>query len=140
MAKTRGSGAKSEGPQGPDTRCEGRIQVTGEVRLLGSACPTPAAVLRVSLLDTSLADAPALEVASVMVDRVAQRLMRGELLKFALVCQQVNPKSSYCLQAHIDQNGDALIKPGDWVSRESYPVITFGYPQHQVVQVVALNL
>jgi hypothetical protein len=37
-----------------------------------------------------------------------------------------DPRGSYAVRVHIDIDGDAEVSQGDFISMQSYPVITFG--------------
>lgn len=111
-----------------------KARVTGEICLPVDARVNAKSLVRVQLLDTSLADAPALEVACQKIGGIEAKLARREMLRFDLTCDRVDPHASYSVQVHVDQNGDGNIKPGDFVNLESCPVITYGYPETVQVQ------
>lgn len=113
--------------------------VTGEILLPAGASLKPSALARVQLLDTSLADAASVEVANQLVSGLAARLAKGETVEFSLVATHTDAQASYSVCVHIDQDGDGQIKPGDFVSTQNYPVITFGYPKRVCVQTVLVN-
>ena len=117
----------------------GKTLVTGEILLPAGASIKSSAVARVQLLDTSLADAPSVAIASQVVGAVATKLAKGGVLEFSLAAPNPDAQASYCVSVHIDQDGDGQIKPGDFVTTQSYPVITFGYPSRVRVQTVVVN-
>ena len=111
-----------------------KARVTGEISLPAGARVNAKTLARVRLLDTSLADAPAVEVACQQIGGVEEKLARRETLRFDLTCDPVDPHASYSVQVHVDQNGDGNIKPGDFVNVENCPVITYGCPETAQVQ------
>lgn len=112
--------------------------VTGEILLPAGAGIKSSAVARVQLLDTSLADAPSVTIASQVVSGLASKLAKGGALAFSLAAENPDAQASYGVSVHIDQSGDGQVKPGDFVSTQSYPVITFGYPNRVCVQTVVV--
>ncbi len=101
----------------------GEVKVTGELILPPGVVLADSAVARVRLLDTSLADAPAV--------RVDEQVISGPRLSFALRCAAPDPRASYSVQAQVSVGGggaDGRVSRGDWVSTRSHPVITFGHP------------
>ena len=91
------------------------------------------------LRNWSLADAPSVAIASQVVGAVATKLAKGGVLEFSLAAPNPDAQASYCVSVHIDQDGDGQIKPGDFVTTQSYPVITFGYPSRVRVQTVVVK-
>lgn len=109
-------------------------RVTGEILLPKGCVVSAGATAHVQLLDTSMADAPSMLVAEQVINDIAARIARGEALTFELHGQVQSPHATYSVRVHIDQKGDGKVDLGDFVNKQSYPVITFGYPSHVVVQ------
>lgn len=110
--------------------------VTGQILLPAGAAVKASAVAHVNLLDTSLADAPSSVVASAKRSDIAAGIARGEALTFALQGQLKSERASYCVEVHIDQEGDGKVRLGDFVNAQSYPVTSFGFPDHISVRTV----
>ena len=50
-------------------------------------------------------------------------------LSFAITGNLPDPQASYAVRVHIDIDGNGVVSKGDFISMQSYPVITFGYPR-----------
>lgn len=50
-------------------------------------------------------------------------------LSFAIAGSPPDPRATYAVRAHIDIDGDGAVSKGDFLSMQSYPVITFGHPR-----------
>jgi uncharacterized lipoprotein YbaY len=113
--------------------------VAGEVLLPAHSILPSGAVAYVRLLDTSLADAPAMIVAEQVIRDVAKTIARRGQIRFALYGKIQNPQGSYTVSVHIDVDEDGRIGKGDYINMQSYPVITFGYPSHIKVETVQVK-
>ena len=82
----------------------------------------PRAKTYIRLLDVSYADEPARVV--------AEQTLAGarDGVRFALRPGAFDPQASYTVAAHVDLAGDGQVSKGDFISMESYPVLTRGYP------------
>ena len=56
-------------------------------------------------------------------------------LSFAIAGSSPDPGASYAVRVHIDIDGDGAVSKGDFISMQSYPVITFGHPREVSVLV-----
>ncbi len=108
--------------------------VEGEIKF-EEAPPFSGATMYVRLEDVSVADAPARVVAEDTRRGVSFDPRAGESLKFAIEGAEPDPKASYSVRAHIDIDGDGQVSRGDFISMQSYPVLTFGYPRQVSVLV-----
>jgi uncharacterized lipoprotein YbaY len=104
--------------------------VTGEILLPAHSAIPASAVAYVHLLNTSLADAPATIVAEQVINDVAAKIAGGGRIKFALYGEIQDPRASYSVSVHIDVDMDGRVSVGDYINVQSYPVVTFGYPDH----------
>ena len=109
--------------------------VSGDVTFAAQPELPPEAVLRVRLLDTTYADAPALVISELLVRDIAEEANAGKPVPFLLSAERVNPRSTYTIIAHVALSGGEAIEPGDYISTQSYPVITYGSPGHVSVMV-----
>jgi len=77
----------------------------------------------VQLLDVSLADAPAREVARQVIPDVAlaDAVMRG--IPFTLRVPALDPRARYSFSALVDVDGDGQTSLGDYQTTESYPLL-----------------
>ena len=107
--------------------------LSGEVSFAAQPELPPEAVLRIRLLDTTYTDAPALVLSELLVNDVAAAANAGRPVAFRVQAEGVHPRSTYTLMAHVSLTGGEKIQPGDYMSTQSYPVITFGHPTHVAV-------
>jgi uncharacterized lipoprotein YbaY len=112
----------------------GEPLVTGEILLPAGVALPARAVAYVRLLDTSLADAPSITIAEQIIKDVAAQNAKWGSIKFALHGELRDARANYIVSVHVDVDLDGLVSVGDYISMQSYPVITFGYPDHVAVQ------
>lgn len=93
------------------------------------------AVAVVKLLDVSLADAPATVVAEHLLRNIAADANAGRPLPFVLSAAAPDPQASYIVSAHVDCANDGRVSPGDYLTMESYPVLTYGHPTRVIITV-----
>lgn len=101
--------------------------------------PTPAdlsgAKVYIRLEDTSLADGPSRIVSEQVLTDVPARATAKGSLPFTLCGEQPDSKTSYSVSVHIDMQGNGKISHGDYINTESYPVLTYGYPNRITMRV-----
>ena len=99
----------------------GQIQLPPDAPAL-----TPAYVL-VELEDTSRADAPSQVVARQKL--VTGTLRSGDLISFRLEvpADALSERNSYSVRVHVDVNGSGKIDSEDYITMQSYPVLTRGH-------------
>jgi uncharacterized lipoprotein YbaY len=108
--------------------------VRGEI-VFRTAPPRAPAAVRVRLLDTSLADAPARVVAQKVLTGLSGPALAAGRIPFALEGSPPDPRARYTVSAHVDMSGDGKISRGDYINRASIPVLTFGNPSQVSVPV-----
>ena len=111
------------------------LLVSGEIVFEQPAYLSPRAIAYVRLLDTSLADAPMRLIAEQVLRNIASQANAGQPLPFVLYGSPPNMRTHYSISVLIDLNEDGRISQGDWITTQSYPVLTFGYPNHITVHV-----
>jgi putative lipoprotein len=89
----------------------------------------------IELEDISRADAPSQVVARQQF--VPDVLPSGELIPFTLEVPAgaLDPRHIYSVRVHVDVNGSGTLDFGDYITMQSYPVLTRGYGDE--VRVVA---
>jgi uncharacterized lipoprotein YbaY len=87
---------------------------------------TPAHVL-IELEDISRADAPSQVVARLLLP--PQELHGDDLIPFTLgvTASALNEQHIYSIRVHVDVSGSGQVERGDYVTVQSYPVLTRGY-------------
>lgn len=110
------------------------VLVEGEI-LLEGARSFSGATAYVRIEDVGRADAASQVFAEQVMRNVSYTPGRDTQLKISLQGEAPNPQTSYSVSVHIDVDGDGQISRGDYISTQSYPVLTFGAPNRVSVQV-----
>ena len=111
------------------------LLVTGEILLSEDMASFSEATVNVYLEDVSFLDAPSKIVAKQVIPNINHEMGTKNRVEFALKGEVVDIQASYSIRVHIAQHENEQIHHGDYVSTESYPVLTFGYPHHVSVRV-----
>jgi uncharacterized lipoprotein YbaY len=82
----------------------------------------------------SQADAPARVVGEQVIHNVSRQSGRPRALPIDLRSEMPKEGSSYVVRVHVDVDEDGQISRGDYITMESYPVLTFGHPNLVTVQ------
>lgn len=109
--------------------------VKGEITFAGKPELPASAKMYVRLRNTSLADAASMVVAEQVIEHVARFLSKGEKVAFVLEPGSVDERASYIVSVWVDVDGDGKISKGDYISMQSYPVLTYGYPNEVTIEV-----
>ena len=104
------------------------LLVTGEILL---PAPLSGATVAVRLQDVSMADARALVVAEQVI-----RGAEGDRIPFKLYgTPPDDERARYVVAVHIRMHRGSDVRPGDYITTQSYPVLQHGYPDHVTVRV-----
>jgi len=106
--------------------------VTGEIVFSGEA-PERASAVYIRVEDVSYSDAPAKVFAEEVLRDV--RISGREPLSFSLPVGDPSPTDEYSVSVHVDVDGDGKISPGDFISVQSYPVLTYGRSNQVTISV-----
>jgi hypothetical protein len=93
------------------------------------------AIVYVRLEDVSRLDAPSAVIAEQVIRDVAHQAGSQQGLEFSLYGQIPDDQASYTVRVHVDVDGDGRVSRGDYLSMESVPVLTHGYPNRVTVRV-----
>jgi uncharacterized lipoprotein YbaY len=102
--------------------------VKGKIMFEEAALPFTGATLYVRLENITSVDVASKVVAEYVKRNVALDPKISSDVIFAIVGNLPDPRASYAVRAHIDIDGDGEVSQGDFISMQSYPVITFGHP------------
>ena len=109
--------------------------VSGEIQFYQPPRLPSDAKAYVQLLDVSAADAPSRIIAEQVLTGISQKASSGQSIPFDLYGTIPDERGSYIISAHVDVDGDGKISSGDFITMQSYPVLTFGYPNRVSVRV-----
>src|SRR6185503_18066914 len=102
--------------------------VTGEVIVEKNAGPFSGATVYIYLENTSRADAASRIIASQVLLNFSHQPGHEDRIKFKLFGAMTDPQASCSIRVHIDVDGDGQVSDGDYITMQSYPVLTYGYP------------
>lgn len=112
------------------------LVVNGEIVFGEDASPFTGATLIVSLIDTTLADAPSTTIATEVVREVSfGGSGGGDAISFELRAVAPDARASYSVRAHLDLDADGRLSRGDYVNVQNYPVRPGPLPTHVSVKV-----
>ena len=109
--------------------------VKGEIKFAGKPDLPASAKTYVRLLNTSLADAPSAIVAEQVIDHTARFVSKGEKVAFILEPNSIDERDTYVVSVLVDIDGDGKVSVGDYISMQSYPVLTYGSPSEVTIEV-----
>lgn len=109
--------------------------VKGEIRFEGEVPSFSGATMYVYLENITVADMVSEMVAKYVEQDVAFGPKAAKVLSFSIAGKDPDTRASYVVRVHIDIDGDGQVSQGDFISTQSYPVITFGHPQEVLILV-----
>ena len=112
-----------------------RPLVTGEILLSKESDSFNNAVANIYLEDVSLLDAPAKTVIKQKITSINHQAGTETGVTFSLRCESINVQARYSIRVHITFHTDEHIHYGDYISTQSYPVLTHGYPNQVLITV-----
>lgn len=103
--------------------------VKGKITFEEVTPPFNGATMYVRLENITAVDIASEAVADYVERDVAFDPRTSSGLSFAIAGNPPDPRASYAIRVHIDIDGDGEVSHGDFISTQSYPVITFGHPR-----------
>ena len=110
-------------------------KVRGEIVLPETPVPAGSADVAVYVEDISRADAPATVIGQQIQKGVAARPGARIPFTIEIPAKLIQDKSLYSIRAHIDVSGSGDVTVGDFVSTETYPVLSRGHGASATVKV-----
>jgi uncharacterized lipoprotein YbaY len=92
----------------------------------------------IRLLDTSRADLSSIKVGEVVYEQIRLTDLFSTGLPFQMKIDKVDPHLRYTLSVLVDLDKDGKKGKGDYISKQSYPVLTKGHSDY--VEVVVLKI
>lgn len=108
--------------------------MSGEVVFGEGDDPFAGATAYIRVEEVSRADAPSQTVAEQVVRDVSHREGAVERLPFEMRGIPVIEQAHYTVSVHLDVDRDGQVSRGDYLTMESYPVLTFGYPRQVIIR------
>jgi uncharacterized lipoprotein YbaY len=109
--------------------------VSGEIAFGGDAAAFSGATVYVRVDDVSLMDVPTTLISQQILENVD--FQPGQTIPFEVYGRKpLDDHARYQLSVHVSLSGSADVEKGDYITMESYPVLTQGYPDevHVVVR------
>jgi uncharacterized lipoprotein YbaY len=107
----------------------------GEITFAKTGTSFSGATAYIKLEDVSQADTGSIIVAQQVIGDISHQQGQEEKIQVSLQGQILNERASYIVSVHVDVDGDGQISKGDYINMESYPVLTFGFPNQISVYV-----
>lgn len=111
------------------------LLVQGVISLGPEVASFSGATAHVYLEDVSRADAAAPVVARDTIPNVAHEAGKKSSIDFRLDGGPIDSRAQYSVRVHIGLTANEGLHVGDYVSVQSYPVLTFGHPDRVTLQV-----
>ncbi len=112
-----------------------RKLVAGDLVLDDEEVSFEDATVHVTLEDVSRVDAESKIVAQQTIRHVSHEAGEKDTVRFTLDGEIDDDKADYVVRAHVDLNGDGKIRPGHYLTMESFPVLTHGHSDRVTVRV-----
>ena len=109
--------------------------VSGEISFAETSKPVSKATVYVRLEDVSRLDAASRLISEAVLHDVSLPGGDKDRLKFDLYGEVPDAKADYNVRVHVDVDGDGQVSRGDYITMESYPVLTWGQPSYVAVRV-----
>jgi hypothetical protein len=105
----------------------------GEITWENMEASFSGATAYIRLEETSRADFASRIIAEQIIQNVSLHTGGKNKLKISLHGEIPDKKATYIVSVHIDTDGDGQVSPGDYITVESYPVLTFGHPNQVAI-------
>jgi hypothetical protein len=109
--------------------------VEGEIRFEDSGSSFAGGTAYIRLEAASQIDAASSIIAEQVIQDVSHQTGGDERLRISLRGEMPREETRCIVTVHIDMGGDGEVSQGDYITMESYPVLTLGYPQQISVTV-----
>lgn len=109
--------------------------VQGEIIFDEKPLPFTKATISVRLEDTSFLDASAKVILEQQIGDIPDQAVQEGKITFSLYGEIPDKRATYIVRVSVDVDGDGTVGKGDYISMESYPVLTYGAPKRVDVRV-----
>jgi uncharacterized lipoprotein YbaY len=93
------------------------------------------ATIYVCLEDVSLQDAPSKLISQQIIRDVFYDSTNREKIEFAIYGDIPDVRARHSINVHVDVDNNGRISEGDFITMQSYPVLTYSYPDNLSVNV-----
>ena len=113
--------------------------VRGEVILSPELASFDRATVYTYLEDVSYQDAPATILARHAIAEITHSIGTENRVNFTLLTQEIDPRANYSVRVHVSLQSDRQIQAGDYISTQTYPVLTHGFGDWVSIKVIRVN-
>lgn len=103
--------------------------IKGELRFEDHVISFRNATMHVYLENVSVVDASSEIVGYYERKNVNFPNDKFKTLSFEITGRDLDERENYAIRAHIDIDRDGNVSKGDFITMQSYPVVTFGHPR-----------
>ena len=95
------------------------------------------ASIHIYIEDVSLLDREAKVMTEKTIQSISCKKNTTKKLQFSIDIEKIkiDQRADYSIRVHIDLENNKIINKGDYLTMQSYPVLTFGFPNNIVVHV-----
>jgi uncharacterized lipoprotein YbaY len=111
------------------------VTVEGNIVVPASAGSFSGGTAHVLLEDVSYQDAKSTVVGRQVIPDVAHEAGAETRIPFKVGVEQIDARADYNVRVRIDVHGSRETQRGDYITTQSYPVITFDHPLRVEVHV-----
>lgn len=109
--------------------------VSGSISFDDDASAFAGATVYVRVEDVSYADASSKVLAEQVMRDVSRLGESEEDLEFRIYGRITDERASYSVSVHVDVDGDGEVSLHDYITMQSYPILTQGHPRKLSVRV-----
>ena len=114
---------------------EGVTTLSGKIVFEADTHAFEGAVVHIRVEDVTRVDATAVRVAEKVLQPVSHPAGSTRGPEFQMPVHLPDPTAHYSVRVHVDVDGDGQVSRGDFISTQSYPVLTRGHPNYIEVKV-----
>ena len=92
----------------------------------------------VRVLDVTVVDAASRAAGEQVIDGFDGDANAGRPVSFHVRATVDDERNSYIVSIHVDADADGKVSSGDFLTTQSYPVLTLGYPDRVDVEVTQI--
>ena len=113
----------------------GNLLVSGDIYFEETSKPVSNATVYIRLEDVSRLDAASVLISEEILYDAALVGDGKDRLNFKLYGEVPDAKADYIVRVHVDVDKDGQVSQGDYITMESYPVLTWGHPSQVSLRV-----
>lgn len=92
----------------------------------------------VRVLDVTMADAASRAAGEAVLEGFDDAANAGQPVGFRVSAKVDDERNRYIISIHVDADADGKVSSGDFLTTQSYPVLTLGYPDRVDVELTQI--